>query len=60
MPILVDITPTNIEFLYNGKVYRINEIMTSGENKLMIGAEEKIQQSDSKVVPTDNEEIIPE
>jgi hypothetical protein len=59
MPMLINITPTEVEFLYNEKVYKITEIMKSGEKNLMIIGEEKLPEASVQVV-TDDESIIPE
>lgn len=40
MATLVDITPTSVEFLKNGKIYQITEIMENGK-ELMITAVER-------------------
>jgi hypothetical protein len=39
MTVIVDLTPTNINFMYNGQIYVILEIMQDGNKKLIITAE---------------------
>jgi Tfp pilus assembly pilus retraction ATPase PilT len=57
--ILVNLTPTNIEFVYNGKIYSIQELIKSGDTGLMIVAEEKLNETPTAVVVGENE-LIPE
>jgi hypothetical protein len=55
--ILIDITPTSCEFLHNGKIYQIAEIMESGKTQLMIVANEKLPEPATTVVSGEDELI---
>lgn len=61
MSVLVDLTPTNVEFLREGKIYKIGDIMKNGDHGLTIFADEKEEETTSVIsepkVAEENEPI---
>jgi len=50
MAILVDLTPTNVQFLFNGKIYRVKEIMESGDDLMLTGEQVKPEPEEDKLI----------
>jgi len=54
MPILVDITPTNVEFILNGNIYRIKSIIEDFNGKdyiLIIEPRPKMEEFNEIIEP---------
>jgi hypothetical protein len=53
MPMLIDITPTSVEFLYNGKIHKITEIMESGDGLMITTKCQKVEEdkTDNLILP---------
>ena len=50
MPILIDITPSNVQFLYNNEVYNIEEVMKSGKKLLITAVPKTAEDEVDKVI----------
>ena len=57
MAILINLSPGDVNFVWNSKIYRVKEVMQSGEDIMIIGEITK-PEPDSLIEPLIEDKII--